>query len=122
MPEKNQMQIFPCMWKSVYCAEFGCRRPAKWFIGRPGSPAPALWHGLCDECTREMVANIPEELHPQAEAPQQQATEEPQPEAKLEAYTCPCGQTYAGPTAKAHLGRHMKHCPVVQVDGMKEAV
>ena len=43
------------------CDTFSCVKPAKWQIGRPDGPL-SVNHKLCDDCARDVLSNIPEEL------------------------------------------------------------
>ena len=60
MPEKQQ--IIPVQ-VAASCETYNCLKKAKWAIGRPDGPRQ-LWHYHCDQCMRDIVANIPTELIP----------------------------------------------------------
>lgn len=122
MAAKNEVQIFP-HGMFVFCATYACRKRASWFIGRPDGP-PSLWHPLCDNCARQLVANLPEELRPQAKQEEPVAEQPPQPEEPqlLNVDTCSCGLTFSGPTSRALLAKHQKVCPEAKKLAQKEAV
>lgn len=96
-----QIHKFPF---GLSCDTFSCVKPAKWQIGRPDGPL-SVNHKLCDDCARDVLSNIPEELRPLL--PQPAAA----PAENGETLVCACGRPFEGVTAKATFTRHQKGCP-----------
>lgn len=76
---------------SVSCETYNCHKKVSYAIGRPDGP-PQLWRYLCEDCTKDMLSCIPEELQPEP--------------AKI--YTCDyCGESF---DASIKLATHSRTC------------
>lgn len=117
---------------AVSCETYNCYKKVSYAIGRPDGP-PQLWRYLCEDCTRDMLSCIPEELRPEpepdlsalqaglvdtpgeyvAEVVEPEQTDIPQPP---KTYACTyCGEEFDKPTS---LGNHVRHC-VAKKEAMK---
>jgi len=119
----EKCQIIP---KTVFasCETYNCLKPVAWAIGRPDGPIQKMVF-FCDQCMRDMVGSIPEELRPEpepdlsalqaglvdtpgeyvAEVVEPEQTDIPQPP---KVYACKyCGEVFNTPTK---VGSHTRYC------------
>ncbi|HBC94466.1 MAG TPA: hypothetical protein DCZ10_16590 [Pelotomaculum sp.] len=112
MPEKCQI-IKTNVFAS--CETYNCLKRISWAIGRPDGP-PQLHHYYCDDCMRDILASVPEELRPEPLYPEWHdgpMFHEPTPETEPipeppKSYPCKyCGEEFDSPTK---IGSHTRYC------------
>lgn len=56
----GEATMHPCEHTTIYCDTFNCSNGSKYYVGHPD--VPYIGTKICEECARNIVRNLPQEL------------------------------------------------------------